>query len=311
MIKLINKITMIILFMHFGGLLNAEKICFAQRQRLTYLESVAYWEGAVDRPRISAAFGVSENHVTKDFRFYKETYPGNLQYDETSRVYRPTQKFKPKIAVGSANEYLAILRSYAERASFDVIAEPETPLAVYAFPQPVGGIDKGILNAITRAISSKDGLEISYQSMRRGEQHTKKIWPHALAFSGHRWHTRVYDAEHGKFIDLVLHRILSAKTINESAPTTALDDREWNTVVEIDVLPSAELNENQSEVVAKEFGMIKIDDGKWCWRAKMRECLVPYFIVFNRLDLEKDSRRLIMLRDNTLTSKYLTNSKTE
>lgn len=288
-----------------------EKICFAQRQRLTYLESVAYWEGAVDRPRISTAFGVSENHVTKDFRFYKETYPGNLQYDETLRAYRPTQKFKPRIATGSANEYLSILKSYAERAAFDVIAEPETTLAVCAVPQSVGGIDKGVLNAITRAISSKGGLEISYQSMRRDEQSVKKIWPHALAFSGHRWHARTYDLENKKFVDLVLHRILSAKTINEPAPFTALDDREWNTLVEVDVLPSAELNANQSAVVAKEFGMVKVDGGNWCWRATMRECLISYFIIFNRLDVEKDSKRLIMLRDNTLITKYLMSAKAE
>ena len=91
---------------------DVDKLRFAQRQRLTFIESVAFWEGRVDRPRVSSAFNVSENHVTKDFRLYKDAFPGNLQYDETARAYRPTRKFKPRIGKGSAEEYLALLRAH-------------------------------------------------------------------------------------------------------------------------------------------------------------------------------------------------------
>ena len=92
---------------------DVDKLRFAQRQRLTFIESVAFWEGRVDRPRVSGAFNVSENHVTKDFRLYKDAFPGNLQYDETARAYRPTRKFKPRIGKGSAEEYLSLLRAQA------------------------------------------------------------------------------------------------------------------------------------------------------------------------------------------------------
>ncbi len=290
--------------------LDVEKLRFSQRQRLTYLESVAYWEGAVDRPRISSVFDVSENHVTKDFRLYKDAFPDNLRYDETTRAYRPTRRFKPRIATGTAEEYLSILRGYVERAGSAGTPGLGMVAQVYAMPQPVGSVDKDILNSITRAISSHTGLEISYQSMSKAQPGTRTVWPHALIFTGTRWHARAYDSHYGEFIDLVLQRILSAKPINDHSPVTAFEDGPWNRVVDIEVVPKLKLTPTQSAVVAREFGMTK-SGTKWSWTVQMRECLAGYFIIFHRLDVENDARRLIMLRDPSLVTRYLTSHVVE
>ncbi|MDE2428076.1 MAG: WYL domain-containing protein [Burkholderiales bacterium] len=284
--------------------IDIEKLRFAQKQRLTYLESVAYWEGAIDRPRISSVFDVSENHVTKDFRLYKESFPGNIRYDEISRVYRPTKRFKPRIGTGTAEEYLSILRTYAERENSTTIPDQNPTIPVYALSRPQGTVDKEILNAITRSISSRRALEINYQSMTRASANTKIVWPHALLFSGTRWHARAYDEDRAQYIDLVLQRVLTAKSAdNKKLPFEAHDDQ-WEHFVDVDVIPKPTLTANQAAVVAREFGMVK-EGNKWIWRASMRECMVGYFIVHHRLDVENDERRLIALRDHSLIAKHL------
>ena len=283
---------------------DVDKQRFAQRQRLTFIESVAFWEGRVDRPRVSSAFNVSENHVTKDFRLYKDAFPGNLQYDETARAYRPTRKFKPRIGKGSAEEYLALLRAQAEQNDGAIAPAGATSVTTDAVPPPRGRLEAVILNAVTRAISSQTGLTVSYQSRSRAEPSPRKVWPHALLFSGTRWHARAYDESRDAFIDLVLQRILSTAALELPAPRQPDDDKAWSHWVEVDVVPSRTLSASQAEVVAREFGMAQAGRG-WVWKARMRECLVGYFIYLHRLDLKSDPQRLIELKEPALAQRYL------
>lgn len=284
--------------------ISVEKIGFAQRQRLTYIESVAYWEGRVDRPRVAREFSVSENHVTKDFRLYKETFPGNILYDETSRVYRPSRQFRPRIAHGSADEYLALLRAKAEKKDGSLVPPIGEDVVTDAVPPPKGRLEGAVLNAVTRAISLGQGILITYQSKSRAAPAPRRVWPHALLFNGIRWHARAYDEERGEFIDLVLQRILAAKALDNPIPVPVKQDAMWNTWVTLEVIPSRSLTPSQAEVVAQEFGMTA-QGRRWVWNVKLRECLAGYFIYLHRLDVQNDSRRLIELRDPSVVGKYL------
>jgi hypothetical protein len=281
-----------------------DRISFSQKQRLTFIESVAYWEGAVDRTRVSQTFQVSENHVTKDFRLYKEAFPGNLQYDESYRIYRPSKRFKPHIGKGSAEEYLSLLRVHAEQSNAASLPLPAGVVPVDATPQPKGHLKPEILNSITRAISSRNGLVINYQSMNSDEPRSRKIWPHALVFGGTRWHARAFDEERGGYVDLVLQRVLSAKQLTKKTISTRQEDKEWETMVTIEVIPKQSLTSTQAEVVAQEYGMKK-RNGQWIWEVRMRECLAGYFIYLYRLDVREDTKRRIELKDPAIAKKYL------
>lgn len=283
---------------------NVQKLRFPQRQRLTFIESVVYWEGKVDRPRVSSAFNVSENHVTKDFRLYKEAFPKNLQYDESTRVYRPTRGFKPRIGKGSPEEYLSLLKSHAEHPLVDIVPALGSSVLSDAVPQPHGKLEGAVLNAITRSISSGQGLTIQYQSMNRAQPTIRNVWPHALVFSGTRWHVRAYDENHRGFIDLVLQRFLSAKPLGDKAPLTAASDQHWNHRIDVEVIPRHRLTSSQAEVIAREFGMTAKGRG-WCWKVALRECLVKYFIYLYRLDVAEDPWRRIDLKDPTLIKRYM------
>ena len=281
-----------------------EKMGYAQKQRLTFIELIAYWEGRIDRSRVVSEFGVSPNHVTKDFRHYKKAFPQNLQYDVSARTYRPAPDFKPQIGTGVPEEYLGLLKAKAGQRDGNLISSLLSGVESDTVPFPNGKIDGDVLKALTRAISSGTGLQITYQSQNRALPIPRKIWPHALVFNGLRWHARAYDLEHGKFIDLVLQRILDAAAVNEPIPVEVEEDAGWTTLVTIDVIPRRSLSAEQAETIAREYGMTKRGED-WVWSVRLRECLAGYFIYLHRLDIMQDNRRAIELLDISLAEKYI------
>jgi predicted DNA-binding transcriptional regulator YafY len=253
---------------------------------------------------VCTAFSVSENHVTKDFRLYKEAFPKNIQYDERARAYRPAQRFRHRIGKGSPEEYLSLLRSQAEQHEGVLAAAAVTAVTTDAVPPPKGHLDAAVLNAVTRAIAGQTGLRINYQSRSKAEPGSRDVWPHALLFSGTRWHARAYDRNRNAFIDLVLQRILSTAPLDEKTASGSDQDAAWSNWVDIDVVPAKSLSSGQAQVVAREFGMAQEGRG-WVWRARMRECLAGYFIYLHRLDLKNDPDRLIELKHSAVAERYL------
>src|SRR5258708_258581 len=90
---------------------------FAQQQRLYFIESLIQWEGSVRRQRVSDAFRVNANHISKDIAKYQELFPGNIQYSLNEKAYLPGKKFKPRLTSGDAAEYLSLLQAYADGGS--------------------------------------------------------------------------------------------------------------------------------------------------------------------------------------------------
>lgn len=257
-------------------------LSYPQRQRLQFLESVAFWEGSVKRQRVCAAFDVSPNHITKDLRRYKAISPNNLVYDVAARVYRPTSRFRPVVSTGRPEEYLGLLRFTLEAESFAGIPDIESEDEVAALPVPHWPADPEPLRAVLRAIREGLGVEAEYQSLRTAKPNPRILWPHALLFAGHRWHVRAYDSRRELFLDFVLPRISRATIVQTKSPQPAAADDGWTEVHEVLVVPSSHWKPRQKEVIAKEYGMEKTANG-WCWSAKMRRCLVPYFLHAHQL----------------------------
>lgn len=260
---------------------------YAQRQRFVFMESVAYWEGAVGRRRIAEVFHITENHVSRDFKRYREEFPNNLDYDLSARTYRPGRRFSPRVGSGSAEEYLSLLRTYLECQSVAVVPTIAEGVAAATLPRPEGILDPAILREITRALSNSKGLTVQYQSLSSPDPSTRAIWPHALVYAGLRWHVRAYDSAREEFIDLVLNRFATAAALDQDPPAPVTQDKDWLSIVTVDVGLSSKLNEHQQAVVAKEYGMVR-SKGEWVWHAKVKRCLVPYFRTWLRLDLPED-----------------------
>lgn len=283
-------------------MISIEKLSYAQRQRLQFIESVAYWEGGIDRPRVSRVFNVTQNHVTKDFRLYRDAFPENLDYVLSERLYRPSAKFQPRFASGRPEEYLSLLRSSVECQSTALMPVMGEGVSSVALPGPSGQIEPDILFAVTRAIKRRQCLRLEYQGLRVDALMLRTVWPHGLVFAGFRWHVRAYDEETGSHEDIVLSRILSAR-LYEEAPLAKLPvDADWGDEITIEVIPSSHLNETQQKVIAKEYGMTERDG--WVWSVSLKRCLIPYFFRVHRFDLGPNESYPIQLRDQSLVDKF-------
>jgi predicted DNA-binding transcriptional regulator YafY len=254
-----------------------QQVAFSQRQRLQFIESIGFWEGAIDRPRVARVFGVSENHVTKDFTFYRKNFPGNLDYDLSRRFYQPGKKFRQRFSSGSADEYLSLLRASQEGLGAATVPTIGEGVTAELIPCPVGRVDPAVLKEITRSLHRGTGIRITYQSLQAEEPTKRVVWPHAIIFTGMRWHVRVFDSKYEDFIDLVLQRILSIEATDAPAPCSVKEDVKWNKLVVVTLVPRSKLPTSHQDVIAREFGMERIG-GIWHWQRKIRDCFVPYFL---------------------------------
>lgn len=261
---------------------TVDTLPYAQRQRLQFVESIAQWEGVVQRQRICEVFDVSANHVTRDLSLYRTLSPGNLEYDVSRRAYRPTAKFRPLFASGSADEYLALLK-------FNLEAQGQTGIPVLAEGMPISGLPmpQGVVNAtalrvLTHALREQTAAEVVYQSLRTPQPTARLIWPHHLVHVAGRWHVRAYDAKRERFADFVLARLTGARGSDQSRPLQATRDSDWEAELTVEVVPNPKLSPPQQAVIALEYGMAQVKH-RWVWAAKMRRALVPYFLEHHHL----------------------------
>jgi predicted DNA-binding transcriptional regulator YafY len=245
---------------------------------------------------VATVFGVTPNHITTDFRRYKRFCRGNIRYDEEARVYRPGRNFRPRISTGSAEEYLTLLRAYAETRSdavLPVIGSSELPAE--ALPAPPFRMDRDVLRRITLAVREETGLEVLYQSLRETDPKVRTIWPHTLVYAGNRWHVRAFDSKRQLFRDFVLQRLTSVTPKRQKSPVPSKQDEGWTTRVTVEVIPNPMLSETQKKVIANEYGMER-QDKRWVWAVELRRCMVRYFIFLNRLD-STNAKSSVVLAD--------------
>jgi len=169
---------------------------------------------------------------------------------------------------------------------------------------PAGNIEPEVLFLVTRAIKRRHGLSIQYQSLSTPHPTFRVIWPHALVFADFRWRVRAFDEKYGKYLDLVLTRILQAGTTKDPLPSDVAPDTEWENEITVEIQPYSGLSREQKRVIGVEYGMTHKRSG-WMWSVSMRECLIPYFLRVHRLDLEEPAASFpIELSNPALAKQY-------
>ncbi len=249
-------------------------------KRLEFIEFRLFWEGRVNRSDLMEQFGISVNQASADLNRYIALAPKNMVYDKSVRTYVRTPEFKAHFSEPDASKYLAQLRSVA-----DGILEREdvwiTELPPFASaPTPVRGVNPATLRSVVGAIRRSEAIEVKYQSLSRPEPRWRWIAPHAIAFDGFRWHTRAFCLTDECFKDFLFSRILKLRGSRESK-TSPGDDRDWQSVVTLEVAPHPELSETQAKVIALDYGM---RGGRA--KIKVRRALLHYAL--RRLGLDTD-----------------------
>ena len=243
--------------------------------RISDLETVLYWEGEIDNQRIRELLGVQPVWASKLMAELVKRV-GKHATKETSRSpLRLTPKALEKSKNRALDDYLRIVK--AQCAGEEVVEDARLDLSIVA---------PNVFVAIMQAIKKKNGLSIVYHSMNDPKGSERQIFPHAMVRAPRRWHVRAWCAKRREFRDFTLGRISSIVKIDEVAPYTRANDKEWNETVSFYVTAHPSLSPEQQAIIAAEYY-----PGASARRLIVRKCLAGYIIQDLRLatDINKET----------------------
>ena len=244
-----------------GKLINELK--WSARQRLQFIEIMAFYSGVVTRSDIARAFDISDAAATKDLKLYNDLLPGNLIYTQNVFGYIPSPTFREALADLSPQHVLPIIANNQTSAG-----GPASQPAIYGIdtehlPLPSRYPDKYTLANITRAIHNRKKLSAGYHSLTgRDSGNNRIIEPHSLVDTGLRWHVRAYNTETYDFRDFILSRFSYAEILNESAESGREYDEEWTETTTIQLIPHPHLPKEKQDTLLMDYaakdGIIEI-----------------------------------------------------
>ena len=228
---------------------------WAMRQRLQFIEILAWYTGVVTRSAVARAFGNSDAAATKDLKLYNDLAPGNLVYIHNVFGFVPHDSFQPLFADLSPAAVLPILARNLAVIHGPYGAEPIYGIATKALPLPVRLPSRETLAQITRAIHRRSKLRIQYRSLSDQDSAKDRIVePHTLVDTGLRWHMRAYQEASYDFRDFVLSRISEAECLDTPAESNLQYDDDWVEYVSLRLAPHAGLDAAQHASLLLDYG---------------------------------------------------------
>lgn len=217
----------------------------AVRQRLQWIENRLWWVGELNRSDLVTRFGISPPQATNDIALYKKLAPTSIRYDAKQKLYVCRDEFVPLFP---KEHELWLKDSAAEAPSLNNIQM----VSVTSLKR---GIEPALVRTISRAARRRIPLRIKYQSMKAPDPDERIVSPHAIVETEVRWHVRAWDDKHQAYCDLVPSRIIEATPQPSAMWVSQERDKEWNRIVEIILIPSCKLTNNQRRIAERGYQM--------------------------------------------------------
>jgi len=228
---------------------------WASRQRLEYIEIMAYYTGVISRSEVAEAFGISDAAATKDLKLYNDLAPDNLIYKHSVFGFVPAPDFQEVFADLSPARILPMMASNQAVAGGPYGDEAIYGIQLAELPLPSRLPPKAVLAQITRAIRGHNKLAVSYHSLsNRDSTRERTLEPHSLVNTGLRWHVRAYSDETYDFRDFVLSRFEKANCLDELAESNQQYDDDWVETVNLQLSPHPRLDKNKQASLLLDFG---------------------------------------------------------
>lgn len=257
---------------------------WATRQRLQYIEIMAFYTGVVSRSDVARAFGISDPAATKDLKLYSDLVPGNLVYTQSVFGFVPSPEFSPAFADLSPAAVLPVMAANLAVAGGPYGAQAIYGLPTASLPLPVRLPGARVLAQITRAIHGHRKLRVSYRSLSdRESPESRTIEPHALVDTGLRWHVRAYSGDTCDFRDFVLSRFVAAECLDELAESSAEYDEDWVEMLTLKLGPHAGLELQKRRSLLLDYG----SEGEFI-EVAVRRALIGYVLQRLSVDTTKD-----------------------
>ena len=229
---------------------------WATRQRLHYIEVMAWYTGVVTRSDVARAFGLSDPAATKDLKLYSDLAPGNLVYDHSVFGFVPGDGFCAIFADLAPAAVLPLIAANLAVAGGPYGADLIYGLPAAALPLPARLPSQQTLAQITRAIHGGRKLRVAYRSLSdRGQQQAERVLePHSLVNTGIRWHVRAYNEDNCDFRDFVLSRIVEAECLDDQAESNMQYDDDWVESVSLKLAPHSGLDARKRTSLLLDYG---------------------------------------------------------
>lgn len=228
---------------------------WATRQRLQYIEIMAWYAGIVTRSDVARAFGLSDPAATKDLKLYGDLAPGNLVYQHSVFGFVPGADFGAVFADLTPAVVLPVIAANLAVANGPYGNESVYGLATAALPLPARLPGAPTLAQITRAIHGRRKLRVSYRSLSSRESGAERVLePHTLVNTGLRWHVRAYSEDTCDFRDFVLSRVIEATCLDTPAESGEQYDDDWVETVSLKLAPHSGLDAPRRESLLLDYG---------------------------------------------------------
>ncbi|MCG8325378.1 MAG: WYL domain-containing protein [Thiotrichales bacterium] len=260
-----------------------DEIKWATRQRLQYIEILAFYTGVVTRSDVARAFGMSDAAATKDLKFYSDIAPENLIYRHAVFGYVPADDFQPVFADLSPEQVLPMIEANLTGYEGPYGAESVFRIPVAGLQLPRRLPRQDILAQITRAVHNHRKLKVSYRSLSDKDMDPDRIIePHALVNTGYRWHVRAYNEAGFDFRDFVLSRFVAARCLDEAAESSAQYDDDWVEPVKLQLAPHPGLSETHRQSLLIDYGVEEMIE------VPVRRALIGYLLQQLSVDTTAD-----------------------
>lgn len=216
---------------------------YRRETRQQALELLIRWEGGCNATTLGDLFSLDRTNAGRDFRDYRSRF-GGIEYDASQRQYRASEWFRCRFSDGSLDEYVALCtRHKRHEGLFDFAS---------VSPIPVRG---PVVQAILLAILNRIPINITYQSWNHPAGIQRRIHPHAIAFSGIRWHARAFDEHTLSYRDFNLNRIIELNPVTGVDYVASDQDTAWHVRAPVSLVPNPALSAQEQDMVAAEYGM--------------------------------------------------------
>jgi hypothetical protein len=222
----------------------------AQVDRLTFIDFKLYFLGEIRRADLQDRFQTGAAGATRDLALYKEVAPANLEFEGSSKTYRPSKAFRPVFEHSVQRVLTALSQGFGE-----VDGDRNEPLIRCDTPTPLSVPSVEVVSVVSRAINRGLSLRTAYTSNTSGASE-RELVPFALVSNGLRWHIRAFDRKSNTFRDFMLSRMSKTQLLEESPARTEEKfehDVQWSRIIELELMIHPKVK--SPEVIAQDYDM--------------------------------------------------------
>ena len=243
-------------------------ISFSQKQRLAFIDFLLMFKGSFSRVDLTSKFEMGMANATRDIALYRELAPINSDFNNQSKTYIQSKKFKPLFEYEPRKTLAKLANKISD--GFDGVLEISFPVDA---PMQLNVPDINIVAKLVQAVLNKKAASIIYTSLSSGSK-AREIIPHTIVDNGLRWHVRAFDRKTNSFRDFVITRISKVTLLDTSVDEfeTEIEDNQWVRKMDLQIVPHP-VNVQYPQAIELDYGM-----DKGLLQLTVRAALVGYLL---------------------------------